>query len=345
MPPAADAPAPRAGAPAATVARVDDDEVPVPRPERRSARQRSWYGTKRHVKRAASAPLVAPLLHAVVERRSGTAAASRLPAPATVRSVRGRVAGHEFTMLSPARCVVAKELHWGGGRRPGAADQLALEVFARLVPGARTVLDVGAYTGVFSLVAALAEPSARVHAFELVPANAVALLDNLLANDLLPHVEVHLAGVGRDGGTLRVPSGRGGSALPDFLSTGEEADDGVLVPTTSLDALLDRTPGGTGPTVAKIDVEGAEGEVLRSGRRLLEASRPDLLLELLPAADVPAVEAALAGLGYRALLVTDDALVEHDRPHADPVHRDWLLTTRTAEELRPLGVPARSAGA
>jgi len=323
--------------PAAAARGTAQDE----RAARRRDRRRSWYGAKRHVKRAASVPVVSPVLHAVVGARRGTAAASRLPAPLTVRRVTGRVAGHEFTMLSPARCVVAKELYWGGGRRPGGADQLALEVFARLVPGARTVLDVGAYTGVFSLVSALAEPAARVHAFELVPANAVALLDNLLANDLLPHVEVHLAGVGRDGGVLRVPSGRGGSALPDFLSSAGEVQDGVLVPTTSLDALLDRTPGGTGATVVKIDVEGAEGEVLACGRRLLEHSRPDVLCELLPGADARAVERALEGLGYRALLVADDALVEHRRPRADPVHRDWLLTTRTPRELAERGVPVR----
>ena len=330
-----------------------DDEEPAAAPEQRAgadrqarqrARRRSWHGAKRHVKRVASVPVASPLLHAVVRARRGTAAASRLPVPMTVRRVTGRVSGHEFTMLSPARCVVAKELYWGGGRRPGGADQLALEVFARLVPGARTVLDVGAYTGVFSLVSALAEPAARVHAFELVPANAVALVDNLLANDLLPHVEVHLAGVGRDGGVLRVPSGRGGSALPDFWSSASEVEDGVLVPTTSLDAVLDRTPGGTGATVVKIDVEGAEAEVLTSGRRLLEHSRPDVLCELLPAADTGAVERALAGLGYRALLVTDDALVEHERPHADPVHRDWLLTTRSPQELVDRGVPVRRRG-
>ncbi|MEJ5914211.1 FkbM family methyltransferase [Pseudokineococcus sp. 1T1Z-3] len=332
-----------------------DSPAGAPRAGEARRRRQSWWGAKRHVKRAVSLPGVSPAAHAVLARRSGAVAAARLPVPLTVRRVTARVGGQEFTMLDPSRCVVAKELYWGGGRRPAGADHLALEAFAALAPSARTVVDVGAYTGVFSLLGALAAPSARVVAVELVPANAVALLDNLLANDLLPRVEVHLAGVGRDGGTLRVPSGRGGSALPDFLSVESEAADGVLVPTRSLDALL--TGGGAapdggggpvreglGPALVKVDVEGAEVEVLGSGRRFLEATRPDLLLELLPAADVPGVERALQGLGLRAYLVTDDALVEHARPHADARHRDWLLTPRAGGELAALGLPVVPLG-
>ena len=50
-----------------------------------------------------------------------------------------------------------------------------------------------------------------------------------------------------------------------------------LVPTIHLDGLLDEFPA---PDFVKIDVEGAELDVLRGGQKLLESHRPKLLCEV-----------------------------------------------------------------
>lgn len=50
----------------------------------------------------------------------------------------------------------------------------------------------------------------------------------------------------------------------------------ILVPTITLDSLLKRL---SPPTFIKIDVEGAEAEVLKGSRRILEEIRPVIYIE------------------------------------------------------------------
>lgn len=270
----------------------------------------------------------------------------RLPAPAHIRAVTARMNGVTFDMLGPDRCVVAKELYWGHGQRPKSADQMALDVFAALAKDAALVLDIGSYTGIFSLLAGRATSDSQIHAFEIVPEVAKAAIDNVVANDLLTRITVHLAGLGRDAGQVRIARGEGGSALPDFYSTKLRFNDGVQVPLYSLDA-FDSTISVPAEearrTLVKIDVEGTEDEVLRHGQQFLAHRRPDILCEILyDAADTNAVTAALAPCGYRYLLVQDDALVPQTQLHANKKYRDWLFTTLTDEELRQRGITVTS---
>lgn len=95
------------------------------------SRKRSWYGLKRYVKRVLSLRLPHALLRAVVRLAPGLERSGRLPAPASLREVEGRVAGTRFVMLRPDRCVVAKELYWvtavGPGRRTTSRSSCSRE--------------------------------------------------------------------------------------------------------------------------------------------------------------------------------------------------------------------------
>jgi FkbM family methyltransferase len=305
----------------------------------RGLRRQSWFGLKRPVKRLLGMRIPHAALRTaarfVPAFRSG-----RLPAPASLYEVEGRVAGATFVLLDPARCENAKQLYWGGGRLPRAADRLALDTVVALARDADVFLDVGAYTGLFTVAVSAAAPSVQVHAFEIVPAAADALEANLLRNEVELRVALHRQGVGEDGATVRVPSGRGGSAIPSFLSSrvsvGE--DEGELVSFRSLDSVADLLPADD-RVVIKVDVEGTEDEVFASGKAFLGAFRPDVLCEVLPAADGPALEGLLAPADLRFFLVTDSRLEPREAIVPDGAHRDWLFTAREPDDLRELGLP------
>jgi hypothetical protein len=118
---------------------------------------------------------------------------------------------------------VAKELYWGHGRLPRASDALALDLFAASAAEADVLLDVGAYTGLFTLAGTKTNPMILAHAFELVPEVVRMLAANCDHNGVTDRVEVHAEGVGRDGDTMLVPTGAGGppsrrSTRPSFIS-------------------------------------------------------------------------------------------------------------------------------
>jgi FkbM family methyltransferase len=303
---------------------------------RRYRRQR-WYGAKPIAKRVLAQPVIHPLMRAAAAALSDRIHCERLPAPARLHQVTANMAGVTFVMLRPDRCIVAKELYWGHGRRPRPEDQFALDVFAVLASDARLVLDIGAYTGVFSLLAARVAPRAHVHAFEVVPEVAEAARENVAANGLSGRVTVHAAGVGEPGSTVTIGSGAGGSALPDFYSTRLHFTGGEPVDVRSLDAIvteIDLPP----PAVVKIDVEGTEDVVLAHAQSFLASHQPDILCEILLASNSAAVQATLAPHAYRFYRVERQALSPQSQLVPSREFRDWLFTPKSSGELAARGI-------
>lgn len=282
-----------------------------------------------------------PLPHAAVRTASRylpRLRAGRLPAPRGLKEVTGRVDGASYTMLRPDRCEIAKELYWGNGKRPKAEDANALEIGARIALEADVFIDIGAYTGVFTLACAAANDQLSLHAFEIVPAVADLLEDNVRRNLISDRVSVHREGIGVPGATMLVPAGEGGSALPSFYSSNLHFDDGVAVTFRSLDSLAQLLDAGS-RIAMKIDVEGTEDDIFQHGREFLRAYAPDILCEVLPTRrDVRILNESLSPLGYNFYIVRgrDVMPVAYLQPH--PRYRDWLFTTRGTESLEAVGI-------
>lgn len=302
-----------------------------------AGRKQGWFGAKAGVKRLVS--LRIPQMGVRWSARFiPVSKLARLPAPASVREVVGRTDTGTFVMLSPDRCEIAKELYWGKGWRPRAEDALALDLVTRLCGSADYLFDVGAYTGVFSIAAAVRNPDLEVHAFEIVPLVRRLLDKNVVRNSLEQRVHVHLEGIGLGGTTMRVPEGTGGSALPSFYSSRMRFEDGVDIPFVSLDELTTLVGTG-GRVVMKIDVEGTEADVFREGGAFL-GSVDHVLCEVLHGiADVAALQELVPSSEFSYYLVSEQALLPKSHIVADPRFRDWLFSRKSPTELRAAGFP------
>jgi hypothetical protein len=161
----------------------------------RTARRQSWFGLKLPVKTALAQPYLHPLLRSIAPRVKGLKI-GRLPAPIALTEVRGRAGGADFYLVEPFRCEIAKEFYWGRGRRTEPEDAFALDLMVDLSSDAEVFLDIGAYTGVFTVAVLAANPRVRAHAFEIIPAVVSGLQKNLDRNGLTHRVTVHPTGVG-----------------------------------------------------------------------------------------------------------------------------------------------------
>ncbi|MFC4564702.1 FkbM family methyltransferase [Nocardiopsis mangrovi] len=339
-----DPPAPDAAAPAAGDVRAGTRAAAsVDFRATATGRRQSWLGMKKHVKRVLGWRLPNLAMRAAVGVAApGLRGTGRLPVPAAIREVTGYVDGAEYVMLHPARCVVAKELYWGRGRRPQAADDFALRVFAAAARRADVAFDIGAYTGLFTLAGTAVNPRLRAHAFEIVPEVYGTLFDNCVRNRVLHRTTLHHVGLGDPGSSIALPARSGGSALPCFYSTRLAFDDGVPVEVAALDSFTGRVPPGSA-VVMKVDVEGTEAAVFGHGRGFLAEHRPDIVCEVLPGADTGALTALLEPLGYRFHLIGDHALAQAGPLTAHDRFRDWFLTPRSRAGVEELGVPVAGA--
>ncbi len=142
-------------------------------------------------------------------------------------------------------------------------------------------VDVGGNLGYYSLLMArLTGPKGRVVTFEPVAENLAVLRENIEINKF-KNIKVVDSALGERAGVLKLirsgsetftatPSTRG------YAVEGEHMEVEVRVDT--LDSYLDRE--FLRPNVIKIDVEGAELDVLRGATETLRTARPTLLLEI-----------------------------------------------------------------
>ena len=154
----------------------------------------------------------------------------------------------------------------------GTFERAEQDVFTRTIRPGDVVYDLGANVGFYTLLAAkLAGPTGRVVAFEPVPRNLGYLRRHLALNHC-EDVTVVAAAVSDRSGTARF---RDGPAHTVGTLATDGGSEGVYV----VDVVaLDNYTGAPAPRVIKIDVEGAEADVLRGAHRVLRTVRPIVLL-------------------------------------------------------------------
>jgi FkbM family methyltransferase len=140
--------------------------------------------------------------------------------------------------------------------------------------------DVGANVGFFSVIAArLVGPAGKVYSFEPVPENAAFVLRNAHLNQM-SHIDLRQVAIasqcGQGGLTLAAYSG--GAALTS-VTRPPDATETIAVETTTIDYLV-FSENLRAPATVKIDVEGAEMEVLRGMTRTMSEVRPVIVYEI-----------------------------------------------------------------
>lgn len=152
----------------------------------------------------------------------------------------------------------------------------------RLVQSGWVCADVGANVGhVTRLLARLVGPTGRVIAFEAHPENARLLRENIEARGYTSRVHIeNLAVSNGSQDRLCLFPGKGSSPA-EWNIIGHDVDGNptqpeLEIPATALDAYFSV---GSRLDLVKIDVEGAEAQVLAGMRRLLRDNHPVIFLE------------------------------------------------------------------
>jgi FkbM family methyltransferase len=163
-------------------------------------------------------------------------------------------------------------------RRGAHQPQLAALLERILAPG-MTFVDIGANIGYFSLLAArIVESGGRVVAVEPGARNC-RLLHRSVVRNRFGNVQLHPCAISDGRGTLAYLAQGSNGTIADLDATRDVPPGAHLVPATTLDDLL---AGLDRVDVIKLDVEGAEGRVLRGASLTLERHRPAVISEVSP---------------------------------------------------------------
>jgi FkbM family methyltransferase len=203
-----------------------------------------------------------------------------------------RLAGFPVKYQLREHDYIGEILFWKGPQFESAI----IGVFSEYAKDARGVLDIGANTGLYSLLACAANREAKVKAWEPVPYLYNALRANLAANGFDGRCEARCAAASQAAGTatLYVPVA---STTMASLRSDHNADKTTAIPVTI--ETIDEAIGSDFPVdLIKIDVEGHEHEVLLGMRETLASFHPAIVFECLPSTPPGPIEELLFGHGY-----------------------------------------------
>jgi FkbM family methyltransferase len=189
---------------------------------------------------------------------------SLVPHEAEVRILRGPLRGKKWIKGA------GPNAYW-----MGTYEVDRLRALANAISQGSTVYDVGANVGIYSLLASLrVGASGKVYAFEPLARNLGYLRKHIALNQLRNCTVIEKAVCHEEG--IRHFSAASLEASMARLS----ADGEIVVASTSLDRCIYGNEGFRPPDVVKIDVEGAELEVLQGAARVIAEFHPTIFLEI-----------------------------------------------------------------
>jgi FkbM family methyltransferase len=221
--------------------------------------------------------------------------------------------GKSFWINSNGHDIIAKEIYWKG---VGSYEPDTIKLFTNLVRNSNCFFDIGANTGIFSLIACsmINHQGIQVHSFEPISNVYHQLLlnkkingfDNLHINNIaLSNFEgEHTFYMPVSSDYYYMPLGS--SSRSDHLQELRKIE--IKVNVTMLDTYI-KSKNLEKLDLIKIDTEGTEHLVFAGGLNSLNKFRPVIISEVLDGLNEPQMQDILDKFGYKYFNITNKGLV------------------------------------
>ena len=193
----------------------------------------------------------------------------------------------------------------------------SIHLFRTFASSAEVIMDIGANTGIYALVAAAENPSSKVYAFEPVPRIYQRLEKNRSLNKA-SNLQLSQSVIANFNGntTLYIPIGKMPTSS-SIVKGHRRAEQKIEVRTTTLDTYVE-LENILKVDLMKIDTEATEQWVLEGGIKMIERDRPAIVCEVLKTDTGRAIQNILDKLGYLYFWITADGLIKRSNIQGDP---------------------------
>lgn len=191
-----------------------------------------------------------------------------------------KVGETNLILFNPGFTTIENELFWNGLEE--GWEKVSMDIWKKLSEEANCILEIGANTGIYSLVAASINPNAEVFAFEPVQRTASIFKTNLELNPALK-IELFEVAVSNNSGTatfydLPTNSQYSASLNEDMLASFSNriSYDVTVIKLDDLEELKNKKID-----LIKLDVEMHEPEAIEGMIEIIKANEPTFLIEIL----------------------------------------------------------------
>ncbi|WP_372370958.1 FkbM family methyltransferase [Candidatus Uabimicrobium sp. HlEnr_7] len=248
----------------------------------------------------------------------------RIPVIGIVNTAVGNTS---FLMYGCGNDTIATAIFWRGLE---GFESETTDLFCELLDKSKVFIDVGANTGIYSLIAAAKKND--VYAFEPVPSIYESLQKNIKLNgysniEHFPHAIADRC----EPLQLYIPAS---TAIPtsSSLISGFKADcESICVDSYTLDSFVEKNKIKT-LDILKIDAEGAEIQVLYGAKRTILHFHPIIICEILTGHEkLP--QKFFNDINYLAFLITSEGLIQQHTIRANNKYLNYLFVHEKDEYL------------
>lgn len=248
--------------------------------------------------------------------------------------------GETLKLYTPGDEYIPSLVYWKGYE---GYEGPAVKLFYYISKRSRTIIDVGAHMGYFSLLAAATNPEAHIYAFEPVDRIFKRLMKNVEVNRFSNITTEQLVVTDHTGKvSFYVPKTSEISHAASTKKGWVEDTEELVIDSISLDDYRQSRKIGKIDLV-KLDCELNEFETLKGMRHILQHDKPVILLEVLvndPGANKAAgndahlrIAKLLRENGYSFYLINPTALIRVNDFEYNPDERNYLCSPRCSAQV------------
>lgn len=226
------------------------------------------------------------------------------------------VNGSILKINNPGFTTIENEIFWNG---LDGWEKISIKIWIQLCQDSNTILDIGANSGIYSLIAAATNPKATIYSFEPVKRTIKLFRQNL---DLNPEFNIKLIdkAVSNKNGSFEFydlphESQYSASLNKDMLSSYSNRIS-YLVETIKLDSFKELNQQKI--DLVKLDVEMHEPEAIEGMIKLIGINRPYILIEILTNDIARKIQEQFKPLNYKFYNIDEKT---------DPVQSEFLTAS------------------
>lgn len=230
-----------------------------------------------------------------------------------------------FKLHSDYHLFMENELFWLGFH--GGWEKKSLELWIKLCENSTTIFDVGANSGIYSLISKSVNKNARVYAFEPIKEN----LKLLKANNAINHFDIKIneVGVSNKNGEAKM------YALPNTVNYmtsinlnryGNKDVVETIIPIVTLASVIEQNKIEKVDLI-KIDVEEHEFQVLEGLGPYIKTMMPAFLIEIIGNENGKKIKELFENLNYIYFLIDEINAPRQVKSIVDSEHHNYLICT------------------